>query len=80
MAPSVARNLFKRQDNQSSVKEFTTVLSVVQAIRRPVDADKEVYQGAIPNASVLDPHSNFFDARHSRYCVKTSAAGITALE
>src|SRR6202051_1330722 len=53
------------QDSQSSVREFTTVLDVVQSnYAEPVDVDKEVYQGAIPGMlRVLDPHSSFFDAR-----------------
>src|SRR5260221_9604653 len=63
--PSVRATSSNAEDNQSSVREFTTVLSVVQAnYADPVDADKEVYQGAIPGMlRVLDPHSNFFDAR-----------------
>src|SRR5438105_2084000 len=53
------------EDNQSSVRQFTSVLDVVQSnYAEPVDVDKEVYQGAIPGMlRVLDPHSNFFDAR-----------------
>jgi carboxyl-terminal processing protease len=63
--PSVRATSTATEDNQSSVREFTTVLDVVQAnYAEPVDVDKEVYQGAIPGMlRVLDPHSNFFDAR-----------------
>ena len=52
-------------DYQTAVKQFTRVLDVVQSnYADPVDVDKEVYQGAIPGMlRVLDPHSNFFDAR-----------------
>jgi carboxyl-terminal processing protease len=52
-------------DYQSSVLDFTKVLDVVQTqYAEPVDIDKAVYQGAIPGMlRMLDPHSNFFDAR-----------------
>src|SRR5436190_4249690 len=63
--PSVRATSTATEDSQSSVREFTTVLDVVQSnYADPVDVDKEVYQGAIPGMlRVLDPHSNFFDAR-----------------
>src|SRR5438309_2141948 len=63
--PSVRATSTATEDSQSSVREFTTVLDVVQAnYADRVDVDKEVYQGAIPGMlRVLDPHSNFFDAR-----------------
>src|SRR5215470_12918697 len=63
--PSVRATSTAAEDSQSSVREFTTILDVVQAnYAEPVDVDKEVYQGAIPGMlRVLDPHSNFFDAR-----------------
>src|ERR1700757_3355929 len=63
--PSVRATSSEAQDSQSSVREFTTVLDVVQSnYAEPVDVDKEVYQGAIPGMlRVLDPHSTFFDAR-----------------
>jgi carboxyl-terminal processing protease len=50
---------------QESVRHFTKVLDIVQAnYADPVDVDKAVYQGAIPGMlRVLDPHSNFFDAK-----------------
>src|ERR1700732_995066 len=52
-------------DYQTAVRDFTRVLDVVQAnYAEPVDVDKTVYQGAIPGMlRILDPHSNFFDAR-----------------
>ncbi|HEY6945699.1 MAG TPA: S41 family peptidase, partial [Candidatus Acidoferrum sp.] len=48
-----------------SVRNFTQVLDVVQGnYAEKVDVDKIVYEGAIPGMlRVLDPHSNFFDAR-----------------
>jgi carboxyl-terminal processing protease len=52
-------------DYQTAIRDFTRVLSVVQSnYAEPVDIDKAVYQGAIPGMlRMLDPHSNFFDAR-----------------
>ncbi|HEY2545749.1 MAG TPA: S41 family peptidase [Candidatus Acidoferrum sp.] len=53
------------EDEHTAIRQFTNVLDVVQAnYAEPVDVDKAVYQGAIPGMlRVLDPHSNFFDAR-----------------
>jgi len=53
------------EDEHAAIRQFTNVLDVVQAnYAEPVDIDKAVYQGAIPGMlRVLDPHSNFFDAR-----------------
>src|SRR6266705_5660603 len=53
------------EDTQSAVRSFTRVLDAVEAnYAEKVDVDKIVYQGAIPGMlRVLDPHSNFFDAR-----------------
>ena len=54
-------------DNQmrDSAQEFAQVYSVIEqnyAIK--VDADKAIYDGAIPGMlRVLDPHSNFFDPK-----------------
>jgi carboxyl-terminal processing protease len=50
-------------DVQESTKSFTSVLATVEAnYADPVDADKAIYDGAIPGMlHVLDPHSNFFD-------------------
>src|SRR6267378_736402 len=63
--PSVGAAASSADDYQTAVKQFTRVLDVVQSnYAEPVDVDKEVYQGAIPGMlRVLDPHSNFFDAR-----------------
>jgi len=63
--PSVRATSNSADDYQTAVRQFTRVLDVVQSnYAEPVDVDKEVYQGAIPGMlRVLDPHSNFFDAR-----------------
>ena len=63
--PNVRATTATADDYQSSVGAFTKVLDVVQAnYAEPVDIDKAVYQGAIPGMlRMLDPHSNFFDAR-----------------
>src|SRR3954447_24829990 len=48
-----------------SLKEFSQVYDVVeQNYAEPVNADKAIYNGAIPGMlHVLDPHSNFFDPK-----------------
>jgi carboxyl-terminal processing protease len=63
--PSVRATTASTDDYQTAVREFTRVLDVVQSnYAESVDVDKAVYQGAIPGMlRVLDPHSNFFDAR-----------------
>src|SRR5580704_13964782 len=63
--PNVKATTASADDYQTAVREFTRVLDVVQNnYAEPVDVDKAVYQGAIPGMlRVLDPHSNFFDAR-----------------
>jgi carboxyl-terminal processing protease len=63
--PNVRATTASADDYQTAVKDFTRVLDVVQAnYAQPVDVDKAVYQGAIPGMlRMLDPHSNFFDAR-----------------
>src|SRR5208282_1815313 len=63
--PNVKATTNNADDYQTSVRDFTKALDVVQAnYAEPVDVDKSVYQGAIPGMlRVLDPHSNFFDAR-----------------
>ncbi len=63
--PSVRATASSFDDTQGSVRAFTRVLDAVQAnYAEKVDVDKLVYQGAIPGMlRVLDPHSNFFDAR-----------------
>src|ERR1700692_1769477 len=63
--PDVRATSSSADDYQSAVRDFTRVLDVVQNnYAEPVDVDKAVYQGAIPGMlRMLDPHSNFFDAR-----------------
>ena len=52
-------------DMRDSVHEFSQVYSVIeQNYAEKVDADKAIYDGAIPGMlRVLDPHSNFFDPK-----------------
>jgi carboxyl-terminal processing protease len=52
-------------DVRDSLKQFTEVYGVVeQNYAEPVNADKAIYNGAIPGMlHVLDPHSNFFDPK-----------------
>ncbi len=52
-------------DLQQTVRDFSRVLAVVQQnYAEPVDADKVIYDGAIPGMlRALDPHSNFFDPK-----------------
>jgi carboxyl-terminal processing protease len=63
--PAVRATASGASDLQNSVKNFTTVLAVVEHnYADPVDVDKAIYDGAIPGMlRVLDPHSNFFDPR-----------------
>jgi len=63
--PSVRATTSNVDDYQAAVRDFTRVLDIVQSnYAEPVDTDKAVYQGAIPGMlRMLDPHSNFFDAR-----------------
>jgi carboxyl-terminal processing protease len=63
--PNVRATTASADDYQTAVRDFTRVLDVVQAnYAEKVDVDKTVYQGAIPGMlRMLDPHSNFFDAR-----------------
>jgi carboxyl-terminal processing protease len=63
--PAVRATSSSSDDYQAAVRDFTRVLDVVQAnYAEPVDVDKAVYQGGIPGMlRMLDPHSNFFDAR-----------------
>src|SRR5258707_3905678 len=63
--PNVRARASSYDDTQSSVRNFTQVLDAVQAnYAEKVDVDKVVYAGAIPGMlRMLDPHSNFFDAR-----------------
>ncbi len=52
-------------DVRNSMKEFTRVYDTVeQNFADPVNADKAIYNGAIPGMlRTLDPHSNFFDPK-----------------
>jgi len=52
-------------DIRDSLKTFTSVYDVVeQNYAEPVNADKAIYNGAIPGMlHALDPHSNFFDPK-----------------
>ena len=63
--PNVGATTSSAEDEHTAIRQFANVLDVVQAnYAEPVDVDKVVYQGAIPGMlRVLDPHSNFFDAR-----------------
>jgi carboxyl-terminal processing protease len=53
------------QDIDRSVRTFTKVFSVVEEnAADAVDADRAIYNGAIPGMlHTLDPHSNFFDPK-----------------
>src|SRR5438876_1806973 len=52
-------------DVRDSLRQFATVYDVVeQNYAEPVNADKAIYNGAIPGMlHVLDPHSNFSDPK-----------------
>ncbi len=52
-------------DVRDSLRTFTQVYDLVeQNYAEPVNADKAIYNGAIPGMlRVLDPHSNFFDPK-----------------
>ncbi|PYT95351.1 MAG: S41 family peptidase [Acidobacteria bacterium] len=63
--PNVRATAASADDYQTSVRDFTRVLDVVQNnYAEQVDVDKAVYQGGIPGMlRMLDPHSSFFDAK-----------------
>ncbi|MGB8590221.1 MAG: S41 family peptidase [Candidatus Acidiferrales bacterium] len=63
--PAVKATAADANDIQDSVKTFTRVLAIVQQnYAIPIDTDKAIYDGAIPNMlRVLDPHSYFFDPK-----------------
>src|SRR5579883_857990 len=63
--PPLRANPEDTADLQGQIKDFTTVLSIVQQnYAVPVDTDRALYEGAIPGMlRVLDPHSTFFDPR-----------------
>src|SRR5436305_11101772 len=52
-------------DVRDNLRQFTEVYDLVeQNYAEPVNADKAIYNGAIPGMlHVLDPHSNFFDPK-----------------
>src|SRR6202453_4750197 len=52
-------------DVKDSLKQFTDVYAVIESnYAEPVNADKAIYNGAIPGMlHALDPHSNFFDPK-----------------
>src|SRR3982074_1488026 len=52
-------------DVRDSLKKFTDVYQIVEDnYAEPVNADKAIYNGAIPGMlHALDPHSNFFDPK-----------------
>ncbi|HEX7287945.1 MAG TPA: S41 family peptidase [Candidatus Angelobacter sp.] len=53
------------RDVQDSLRQFSEIYNLVeQNYAEPVNADKAIYNGAIPGMlHVLDPHSNFFDPK-----------------
>jgi len=61
--PAVAHD--SDSDVSQSLQQFTQVYDIVeQNYAEPVNADKAIYNGAIPGMlHVLDPHSNFFDPK-----------------
>ena len=63
--PTVRATASGAGDIQSTVKDFSRVLAIVQQnYAQPVDTDHAIYNGAIPGMlRTLDPHSNFFDPR-----------------
>ena len=63
--PSVRATAAGTNDLQTTVRDFTNVLAIVQAnYAEAVDPDQAIYGGAIPGMlRVLDPHSSFFDPR-----------------
>ncbi|HEY6467538.1 MAG TPA: S41 family peptidase [Candidatus Acidoferrales bacterium] len=63
LGPSHTTSAATSNDVQDSAKSFTAILATVEAnYADPVDADKSIYDGAIPGMlHSLDPHSNFLD-------------------
>jgi len=63
LGPSPTTSAATANDVQDSAKSFTSVLATVEAnYADPVDADRSIYDGAIPGMlHSLDPHSNFLD-------------------
>jgi carboxyl-terminal processing protease len=64
-SPSLRATPADTSDLQEYIKNFTSVLSIVQQnYAIPVDTDHALYEGAIPAMlRSLDPHSTFFDPR-----------------
>jgi carboxyl-terminal processing protease len=64
-SPSAVATSNSDTDVRDSVHQFTEVYKVVEEnYAEPVNADKAIYNGAIPGMlHVLDPHSNFFDPK-----------------
>jgi carboxyl-terminal processing protease len=58
-------SLSSDSDVKDSLKQFADVYSVIEEnYAEPVNADKAIYNGAIPGMlHALDPHSNFFDPK-----------------
>src|SRR5579863_3925559 len=52
-------------DVRDNLRQFSEVYDLIeQNYAEPVNADKAIYNGAIPGMlHVLDPHSNFFDPK-----------------
>ena len=63
ISPAAASN--GDTDVRDSLRQFSDVYAMVeQNYAEPVNADKAIYNGAIPGMlHVLDPHSNFFDPK-----------------
>jgi len=63
ISPAAANN--GDSDVRDSLRQFSDVYAMVeQNYAEPVNADKAIYNGAIPGMlHVLDPHSNFFDPK-----------------
>jgi carboxyl-terminal processing protease len=64
-SPSVRATPADTSDLQEHIRNFTSVLSIVQQnYAIPVNTDRALYEGAIPAMlRSLDPHSTFFDPR-----------------
>ena len=67
---------------QQSLRSISKVLRAVEEnYAAPIDAEKAIYNGAIPGMlRSLDPHSNFFDPRASSCCAKSRKDATTASE
>src|ERR1051325_7296537 len=76
--PSVRATSTSAEDNQSSVREFTTVLDVVQAnYAEPVDVDKKSTRGQSPECCACSTLTPAFLMPVSLRCsVKTSMVSI----